>query len=471
MVSSRASGGVPVPDPKLGFEHSINTRGTMPKVCGFEDQGEKTEVLTCLQPPNSGLEPINTLGGHPKITYGKQSSSSKSYLKTPGSDRYVERYRYGLNSPEGVRTRVQGESSPAKRRRIHSPHGRISSKPRSNEPIVIPDEDDEIPGVSPRATRPLLPPPNITSKASAPRSNASSNTATGSRSGAQSATEFQSVNVMTDPTRKKSRKPRISTRNTSDFTSPGHERVLHVHSDDENVDSSENSRKSILQEFQQGVTGGARKQHNSIQQSRNVTSHHFRNARVNESTSDLPDQKTPVTEGNLRAHRRVPVTGELAQDQISNSSDELSRPHTHAVASQQNNEQRKPSQTANTGAKRKTTAKQTHHWPLVRARGIGQDWIEPEHEHHMFLLCSSESWRIVERSSNMKETVTLMSIEFQRIYKAQVGQEHRIRLEGRPSGSAHFVWDLFFKEPAHLPLFFEEHVKSLLQKIFPTKKE
>jgi sentrin-specific protease 7 len=432
---------------------------------------------------------LNTIGGpsstsgaikRTKHVYGKgfpsSSSASSSYTvypSLPGSDSYRQRHlatNIGRKLPDDDSVRQSGDLSPAKRRRITKSRNDAPTKPRSSAVIEIDDDDDDDDDVTELSSRPANASVHASldtiSPVSTPRSNGSWNTVSGSRSRAQSTSEFGAVDLLACSHRKKSRKPEIvqgpiTTHRTPLDTGRTSHSASMVIDDDEFLGSERKSaRKQILGDFTQGSDKDSRK-HASAQGIKAVTSHHFSRARVNESTSndyietaDGSLQNQDLTEKNLREHRRVKSSGELEQDRISSSSDELAQPNVLAVSSRHNKEQIRPTQTANSGVKRKVTEGPRLDWSLVRARSVGIDWVEVSPGTQLSLLCNVEPWRIVESRARHDDTVQLEIHPNLHIIRASTDKSSRIRLEGpRPHGDCAPICDLEFVESANLAHF------------------
>jgi sentrin-specific protease 7 len=431
---------------------------------------------------------LNTIGGpsstngaikRTKHVYGKgfpssSSASSSSYTvypSLPGSESYRQRHLatgIGRKLPDDDSVRQSGDLSPAKRRRITKSRNDAPTKPRSSAVIEIDDDDDD--DVTELSSRPANAPVHAsldtTSPASTPRSNGSWNTASGSRSRAQSTSEFGAVDLLACSHRKKSRKPEIAqgpitTHRTPLDTGRTSHSASMVIDDDEFLGSErESARKQILGDFTQGSDKASRK-HASVQGIKAVTSHHFSRARVNESTSndciqtaDGSIRNQDLTEKNLREHRRVKTSAELEQDRISSSSDELAQPNVLAMSSRHNKEQIRPAQTANSGVKRKVTEGPPLDWSLVRVRSVGLDWIEVSPGTQLSLLCNVEPWRVVEVSARHDNKVKIEIHPKLHIIKALTDTSSRIRLEGpRPYGGCAPICDLEFAESANLAHF------------------
>jgi sentrin-specific protease 7 len=427
---------------------------------------------------------LNTIGGpsstngaikRSKQVYGKgfpsSSSASSSYTvypSLPGSDSYRQRHlapAIGRKLPDEDSVRQSGDLSPAKRRRITKSRNDAPTKPRSSAVIEIDDDDDD--DVTELSSRPADAPVHASldtiSPVSTPRSNGSWNTASGSRSRAQSTSEFGAVDLLACSHRKKSRKPEIvpgpvtTHRTPLDTGRASHAASMAIDDDEFLGSERESARKQILGDFTQGSENASRKRA-SVQSIQSVTSHHFSRARVNESTSndyvqtaDRSLRNQNLTEKNLREHRRVKTSGELEHDRISSSSDELAQPNGHTVSSRHNKEQIRPVQTANSVVKRKVTEGLPLEWSLVRARSANLDWIEASPGTELSLLCNVEPWRIVESSARHDDTVKMEIHPKLHIIKALTDTSSRIRLEGpRPHGSGTPIWDLEFVESTNL---------------------
>jgi cell division septation protein DedD len=450
---------------------------------------------------------LNTIGGpsstngaikRTKHVYGKgypsSSSASSSYVvypSLPGSDTYRQRHFAsgpGRKLPDDDDSvRQSGDLSPAKRRRITKSRNDAPTKPRSSAVIEIDDDDDDD-DVTELSSRPANAPVHAsldtTSPASTPPSNGSWNTASGSRSRAQSTSEFGAVDSLACSHRKKSRKPDIvqgpitTHRIPLDTGRTSHSASMVIDDDEFLGSERESARKQILGDFTQGSDKASTK-HASVQGIKAVTSHHFSRARVNESTSndyiqtaDRSLQNQDLTEKNLREHRRVKTSGELEQDRISSSSDELAQPNVLAVSSRHNKKQIRPAQTANSGVKQKVTEGPPLNWSLIRARSADLDWIEASPGTQLSLLCNVEPWRIVESSARHNDTVKMEIHSKATVIKALTDTSTRIRLEGsRSSDNYTPVWDLEFVESANLTHLIAKLKKDTSVKIVYDKEE
>jgi hypothetical protein len=406
----------------------------------------------------------------------------------PGADLYRQRHRTLGSSPrlpDEELIRPSGDFSPAKRRRITKPHDEAPTN-RSDAVIEIVDDDDDIREVSSRpAIAPVYASFDTISTASTPRSNGSWNTASGSRSRAQSSSEFGAVDQVACPHRKKSRKTNVNTGSTTNHrtlsnTGRASQMVSPViDADDDPSVRPESARKQILSDFHQGSNTSSINHARSVRDTGAVASHHFPKAQVNESTSstyvqtaDAGSQRRISTDKNLREHRRVQASNERDQDQISSSSDDLAKPNVHAELSRHSREQARPIQTANSGAKRKASERHSMVWGLARARSSNVDWIEATPETQLFLLCNVEPWKIAEATTR-QEFIVKMEIDSKlRVNKVSSDRYSRIRLEGpRPNNGCTPVWDLQFVKSEDLLQFIEKHANPVIAGHVSEKEE
>ena len=428
-------------------------------------------------------------------TYGRgyptsSSSSSSTFPTLNGAETYrrLKSVRsLGRALPDEESIRSSGDPSPAKRRRISRPDNSAPTKSRSGAVIEIDDDDDnDVREVSSRSTNSsVYPSLDSASTTSTPRSNGSWNTASGCRSRAQSTSEFENVEQIAQSHRKKSRKSTVNTESTTHHcTLPATGCVsqevpasIFIDDDDSSVEPK-SARKHILSDFQQGYSTNSKNHVGVVRDTGPVESHHFPNARVNESTSEICIQtaqrrvqkETPTCQ-NLREHRRVQASSELEQDQISYSSDELARSSVHVRPSKHSGERAKPTQTANSGAKRKATGSHLSAYSLARVRSSNADWVEATPEMQLLLNCDARPWEIVECSTGQKIALR-MAIDPKHVVKAQADSSSRVRLEGsRPNTGCTPIWDFEFLESGNLTNFIERHAKPVTAPSHVSMKE
>jgi sentrin-specific protease 7 len=218
-----------------------------------------------------------------------------------------------------------------------------------------------------------------------------------------------------------------------------------------------------LQAFQQG---GSHRTLAGQQHSRPIDatkSHHFPNARINESTVAQTMSNRPVASDstNLRnSHRSVLKQADAAADNY--SADELAP----SPDSKQTTPLSKAVRAANSGIKRKAPGKSEGiGWPLLFARShdYGRrvqrlNVNAPE----LMLRFGLNGWvvKAVDEEGNLESKIDLQS---QFVNKAQADDVSRIRLEGprRKDGNIH-IFDLEFARPNDFLKFRNEFLTTTL---------
>lgn len=392
---------------------------------------------------NSSFKPVNTLtrgnGGHVParpVVYGK-----KTHASTPsrGQQAFVEQYSSISNTParkppsrSEQNSRLIGSSSWKKRKTGHSspPH------------IIDLSEDDDVQEIpshqTPTAsTLEQYDMPHSTQSARSRHSVGSNPAASARQSGSQSRNEFQAVeNMMNRPRTKNQPTP------------------VHVLEDDAKP-PRDSARKALLKTFRQGVSDGAFEERMLPNQSEATTSHHFPNARINESTSDITQQKTNRRHTNgdvdLRSFRRN--DGSVEDDGVSDDELGMDLPQ-QALTIKTKRSGSNATQIANSGAKRTSkaakAAKGAQVRPLIWARSHNFDshyfdnprgdavsiWLKPD--------STPKAWRIVgyDADGNYETKATITPQHVVKVWADDVG---RIRLEGsRRQDGNQSIYDLEF---------------------------
>jgi sentrin-specific protease 7 len=230
--------------------------------------------------------------------------------------------------------------------------------------------------------------------------------------------------------------------------------------DDEPVPGRTSTRQVILKSLSQGVSDQGP-----------ITSHHFPNARINESTADneeqtangeQPDSNTP----NLRAFRRADHLADYDPDSV----DELAMdsPQRSAAPAKRRLSPSKASQTANSGARRGPAYKSTKGWPLLYARSHDFDSrhfpeLAADTGPLLFLIPGeAKTWRVAVKESTSGDFTSKVFIESKDVTKIMADDDGRIRLEGpRGLDGNNPVFDLEFEDIRDFREFRDSHALSL----------
>ncbi|KAF2826682.1 hypothetical protein CC86DRAFT_455383 [Ophiobolus disseminans] len=430
-----------------------------------------------------GLRPIDTLNATTSairssrpIDYGKSSRNARNprigYVSGPGQEEYMARTGVrSLHTPSRTTPSRQaqsyrsGEASPLKRRKT----GHASAQ----EVIDFTEDDHPRVGAPHHAATSVarqhdVSRPNQSSQSR--RSVDSGTTLVGRQPKAPIMSEFKATGdlVRRSIARSKQQSPDPQYkssygRSVSGSVTP-HTQDTPIHiPDDEPV-----APISIFDDFQQGVSDGTPEERKA-QNKRNVTtSHHFPNARINESTADAGKQTTTVRKSNLRNFK--PVQREVVDvDPISDDELAMDLAPKKNMSTRRQASPSKISQTANRGVKRRTKVEETSEgWPLFWARthdlvlhGNNVGDLGPP---TLRLLDGEEpgTWNIVEYDATHPSGVTRACITPKDVIRGQADHTGRIRLEGPRSHDGNSaIFDLDFKDPADFRKFRDEHASPL----------
>jgi sentrin-specific protease 7 len=253
--------------------------------------------------------------------------------------------------------------------------------------------------------------------------------------------------------------------------------------DDAPVALSEPARKAILQDLQQGVSDCAPGKHKPFGKDKATTSHHFPNARINESTADSLEQTTNMQYANghgnnlrqfMRAgHERTEV------DPISDDELGIDFPNDKAATVVKQRSSSTPLQTANSGAKRKSKAeKSSQTWPLNYARTHGYeghgsaDRVDGKPVLSLKPGSERSTWRIVAYDDVSGNFLTRARIEPKDIIKLQADDIGRMRLEGpRRQDGTWSIFDLEFMDTEDHRVFRDSHAAPLTSRGKPLDRD
>lgn len=307
-------------------------------------------------------------------------------------------------------------------------------------------------------------------KSSQTRTSAESGTTmAGSKQSFQSQSEFRATVDLTDPRRKKVRTLRLERR--PEGSRPSRFRGGVVSSSVKAPSRSPSAvlldedhastRQQLLKDFQQGVS--ARPTKHRTQSSRSpgaVTSRHFQNARINESTLEVHGQTATSSrhfasnDMNLRS-THVPVPRKSAE--MDDSADELAMPEPADHSRRQ-----KPSkalQAANSGAKRRDLMKSSGKgWLLKFARTheferTGPDlWLKPD-------ACDTREYQFSCKDADHNSARLKPSMFLSRLVALEADDISCVRLKGgRKSDGNMYTFDLEFANPEEFREFRDQIV-------------
>jgi sentrin-specific protease 7 len=223
------------------------------------------------------------------------------------------------------------------------------------------------------------------------------------------------------------------------------------------------TRQTILQDFQQGGSDRSRKEHHHHSAADGYTaSHHFPNARINESTAaqTVRDRRLAGEGTELRKlHRPAPKEADMAVD--SNSEDELAP----SPVDKKTKAMSKAARAANSGVKRKVGQKSGGvGWPLVFARSHDYERRESTFDANkpdLQLRFGHGGWHVktVDTEGNLKTQFEINSAD---VIKASADDIGRIRFEGpRRLDSNIHIFDLEFARTPEFIKFRNEFLRTL----------
>ncbi|KAK1910634.1 hypothetical protein P3342_008513 [Pyrenophora teres f. teres] len=416
------------------------------------------------------FKPVDTMNGGPHAssrkptTYGKHSRPGLLIGQAPGAGQaaYLEQKRNSAPKTPSRRARLQEDQD-------RWSGGAVSGKRRKVEHVInLSDDDDELLEV-PRPAN--FEPTGATCEKPLSARSSQSRMSIGSGGtieecrSSQPKSEFREADARIS--RKKPRRPTSSKSQKGLQKSPfsGGSLAMHStvsahsngHGDERStrIRSPATARKVILQELHQG-----QESHDSIRHEHGrtfdpFTSHHFPEARINESTAEPTTDSRAVADMSVdlrRQHRAAPkrrVSGSSADELAPSPDRRQAKPLSKAR------------QAAKSGMKRHTDPA----WPLVFARSYdyaihhskGDDDQKPPN-----LLSNPQGWRvrIYEPTEGIYHTKIIIQPQY--INRVHADDTSRIRLEGpRQQDGNSPVFDLEFLDTTDFLLFRDQHAASL----------
>lgn len=210
--------------------------------------------------------------------------------------------------------------------------------------------------------------------------------------------------------------------------------------DDESSVMSGLTRTSILQNFQQGVSDAAP----ASSKHEETGSHHFPNARINESTVDFSQQVANKRQsGDNNEGKRLGTfrrANDLAHaDPISDDELSMDVQPSRTQAPKRGRSASKSTQLANSGAKRNIKPNTSSHvWPLsfARSHDFDSQQMPPRTDGKCTLQLKSDTdgktWRIVGHDEQ-RNFATKLIVKAEQVIRAYADDVCRIRLEGSRS--------------------------------------
>lgn len=446
--------------------------------------------------PGAGdaFRPINTLTGNDalsrrsrQITYGKQS---RPLPQTIGHAQYGGQRAY----LESATSRI-----PATTARDHALHASLAdgtrgpspAKRRKTEHVIEIDGDDDSQHVSPSRTPQVPVMPSHGMQSAGPRSQSQVSIGSGtSFTATQRSSQLQSEFRATDQRLLQHRKskPRHPTSargqipqgafsvDNGTVTSPrtGTIHSTHVLSDDEEAPP----RRHLFEKFEQGVAG-------SSQRRAIVTSKHFPNARINESTSEFPDPSTGtrsalLDSANLRDAFRPPPR---ETEGVDDSPDELAMSPTQPRVSKSKVVHSKAVQAANNVVQHRKRIKSDGErgWQLRYARSLDFELQEPG----LRLKYQTDTDYGIQKCDKDHNYYLVDRLELSRVSKIDADTVSRIRLAGGRSQDGNiYTVDLEFANTEEFLQFRdnyampfsglkklykrdEKHMQSMFEKTLP----
>lgn len=308
------------------------------------------------------------------------------------------------------------------------------------------------------------------------------------QSGSQPKNEFRLIEKQMQSSRSKSRKHgtlekqrRLSSeRSESGSVTPDPQGTPILVRDDETERSHDSRRESIFDGFEQGVPNRTPTEQNVTKKARATVSHHFPNARINESTAV---QEQPVNGQRLNGDSKTLRTFWRNNKMVSSdpiSDDELAMDVSQPQAAPRKKQRSgsSTSQTANSGVKRiSKAAKAAQGWRLIWARNLDFDSHQiPRSEGRELMLYlkpdGQKGFRIVSLDDVSGNYETQASFTSQDVVKVWLDAVGHIRLEGsRAQDGNQRIVDLNFFSGAGFEDFRDNHVAALLGKDVPQPKE
>lgn len=245
--------------------------------------------------------------------------------------------------------------------------------------------------------------------------------------------------------------------------------------DDEGGDRKTTARGKILGSFQQGVADDAVGQSLLPPRRRDTTtSSYFPNARINESTSELPERTLVNTRDSADLHR-----GHLVRAQ--NSAEHESSEDELAVSTKPQIVRKKPTLVpqvetgSHSGVNRKKTNRSKKGWPLRFARSLDLELHGSDTSDNLYdlaLRTDSTNARVVAFDRTDEVFETKIEIEPGAVVNVQGDGVSRVRLQGPrgPDGNSPY-FDLHFAKTPDYQSFCDNHATALAKSGKITRRE
>lgn len=409
-----------------------------------------------------GYKPIDTfknevaVTGRKPTTYGKHPRprplpSLIGHVQGPGQAAYSDFQRSKASTTPTRRAPSRGEQD-------SWAGGTLSAKRRKTEHVINLEEDDDDEVLE--VVRSVMSMPAETShgkplsaRSSQSRLSVGSESAVADFRPCPTTSEFREVDELLKPSQKKPRRPSSSRRQGARPNSPFAS------------GSMSSAHQFVLRDFQQGEDNHSPKQREQkAHQAHPVTSRHFPNARINESTTEETRRSRPSTSDStdLRTqHRPTPKRADLVED--SDSTDELAiSPSTKQKASRSREKKAAGILVKQAGCGRDGDIA----WPLSFARSHvyeGSSSRAEDGHDSLILRCESAGLRV--QAYGAEGFVTKMLIPAQRINRVFADNTSRIRLDGpRDAHGSITVLDLEFLNPSDFLTFRDTHAAPLTRK-------
>ena len=489
MCDSIPADRVSAPDPLSLFEQPV--RPAMVKVRSWTIHLHPERSIDSSQPgAGKGFLPMNTLNGFnnaPRPTkptvYGKSSRHYDpriSQARGTGEVAYLGRSH--ANSPTTPARDVSSRQERPYRSGASHSKRRKTGHP-SPQAIIDFTEDDEVQEVplSHSLATPAVHEYEVPRSSHSSRSRHSAEsgpTLSGRQPKVQAMSQFKFIDNITKGSRGRRKQQTSGSkspfgRSVSGSATPNTQGTpIQIH-DDEPVASFRPTGNPIFDGFEQGVSDRVSKESNGHNKRAVTTSHHFPNARINESTADAKEQTATARRangpgGNLRNFK--PAQKDMHEaDPISDDELAMEMPKKKTTATKRQASPSKTSQAANSSAKRKVKAgKTSHSWPLIFARSHDFEShcpVSREADAPSLKLESgdeSNTWRVVEYDAPNPSGTIKALITPKDVIKVQADDEGRMRLEGsRQQDGNHPIFDLDFYSPRNFREFRDMHVPLL----------
>ncbi|OAL43108.1 hypothetical protein IQ07DRAFT_650386 [Pyrenochaeta sp. DS3sAY3a] len=437
---------------------------------------------------NSSFQPLNTFNdnhaghiGRKPVTYSKQH---RQYPPGIGQTRHPGQTAY-LAQKQGHSAAASGNKYPS--RDQHHGHDGSSAKRRKTGHVIDLDDDDEVLALGSPLPATSVPvsskAPSFIKSSQPPRIAASASALNKGKQQGYGVSEFEATDNLANPRQKpvktlgfmrhqESQPVSVSDAFRFRTKPPG---SLTLVDDDEGGDRKTTARGKILESFQQGVADDAVGQSLLPPRRRDTsTSSHFPNARINESTSELPERSLVHTRDTADLHR-----GHLVKAQ--NSAEHESSEDELAISTKPETVRKKPTLVpqvetgSHSGGNRKKANRSKKGWPLRFARSLdlelhGSDTSDDLYD--LVLRTDSTNARVVtyDRTDGVFETK--IEIEPGAVVNVQGDGISRVRLQGPrgPDGNSPY-FDLHFVKTPDYQAFCDNHATALAKSGKITQRE